>query len=219
VARPKRIAWRYLKSWFFIDFVSCIPLQYFYLTEDGGGADCEAAGDVACKDTRPPDDLRVAKVVRLLRLSKMLRLARIKKLMAKYQQSFTFHQGLGAVVVISAILFMSHLLCCFWHMLGQIGEVEDAFIGWVIKMERCNCNAGFGDCEWQPTSNATVLTPCWDDATGTGERYITSLYLVFNSLEPIYETTAEKAFALVAGVMFMPIIYGAISPGRRCHFD
>ena len=72
-----------------------------------------------------PDDLRVAKVARLLKLSKMLRLARLKKLMLKYQQSFTFNQYLGLLVVLAAITFLSHVVCCFWHMFGQIGDRQD----------------------------------------------------------------------------------------------
>ena len=192
------------------------PVQYFYL---------ETETDEDSGKSSPPDDLRVAKVVRLLRLSKMLRLARIKKLMLKYQQSFTFNQYLGVVLVLSVMMFLSHLVCCFWHMIGQMGDQESQFVGWVFKMESCNCNSGFGDCggidlalydvssdeSFELSLAAQNVTPCWTQYTAISDRYVTSLYLAFNSLEPIYETPEERGLGLVAGVVMMPIIFGAIA--------
>ena len=74
------------------------------------------------------------------------------------------------------------------------------FLGWVTKMESCNCESGVGDCagldlSWSDDPLLTIsenaaahnISPCWDEHTTISARYATSLYLAFNSLEPIYE--------------------------------
>jgi hypothetical protein len=66
----REIAVHYLRGWFAIDFVSCLPIQYISKAIEGGGSSV---------------DLSFMKAFRLLRMSKMLRLARLKRIMIKYE--------------------------------------------------------------------------------------------------------------------------------------
>jgi hypothetical protein len=77
----------------------------------------EAATGTPCEEAATTNN-RIFKVLRFMKLSKMLRLARLKKLMMKYEQSFTFNQYLGVMLINFSILFLSHLLACFWQMVG-----------------------------------------------------------------------------------------------------
>ena len=76
MANRRQIAASYLKGWFFIDFVSSLPIEYIsmlikYMAEDNGH--------------KSSVDLRFLKSVRLLRLSKMLRVARFMRMLRKYE--------------------------------------------------------------------------------------------------------------------------------------
>ena len=56
--RPKRIMWHYLRGWFLIDFVSCLPYGYvqYFLPE---GSDSNAS------------QLKAIKAVRLMKITKV----------------------------------------------------------------------------------------------------------------------------------------------------
>ena len=228
--RPKRIAMNYLRSWFIIDFPSSLPIQYFVTdysatTVSGTGpvASDEGASSVVANN-------QALKVFRLMKLSKMLRLARLKKLMLKYEQSFTFNQYLGLMVISFSILFLSHLLSCFWHMVGMMEEshCSDDVAEYGSFVKGCcdtshprhqvpgNCLKGWVQkklqngawCELDMDyvcnlSNGTYSTPI-------GTRFFTSLYYVFNSLEPVYDTDAEKIVAWFAEIV-IAFIYGALA--------
>ena len=188
--------------------------QYFVSADEAVAGECGTNATKSCdevlNDAQSPGNLRIVKVVRLLRLSKLLRLARIKRIMMKYQQSFTFNQSLGFIVVFTMIFSMLHLITCFWHMVGQEGDITSNNKGWVMKMELCDCDGGAGDCSRLDADPTVVVSPCWNSSTGNFQRYVTALYFVFNALEPIYETTEEKAFAVFAGLS-ISFIYGALA--------
>ena len=78
VADPSEIACAYVKSWFVIDFVSCLPVQYIaYWNEIQNGN----------KGTRTDENsgtFRLMKTLRLLRLGKMLRIAKFSRMLKKY---------------------------------------------------------------------------------------------------------------------------------------
>jgi hypothetical protein len=68
--RPRKIARHYLRGWFTVDFVSCLPVGYLaHFTKDQGSGG------------RP---VKSVKALRLLRLTKMLRLARLQRILSRY---------------------------------------------------------------------------------------------------------------------------------------
>eukprot|EP01050_Picozoa_sp_SAG11_P022133 SAG11_NODE_4105_length_2063_cov_1.399185_2_plen_201_part_00 len=77
--RPGEIAKAYLKSWFLLDFVSCLPTGYVEQIlraaddDDGSAAEAHGAGS----------SLKAFKVMRLLRLAKLLRLSKFKKMIKR----------------------------------------------------------------------------------------------------------------------------------------
>ena len=72
--RPKQITMHYLRGWFAIDFVSCLPLGYVeYFTS-------ESAIETSQNN--------LMKGFRLLKLSKMLRVARIRKVLMRKQSPY-----------------------------------------------------------------------------------------------------------------------------------
>ena len=104
--RPDKIAKAYLKGWFTIDFLSCLPLGYVgYFFQDNGTASAATAGSmaVAADGAKGDSTIRLLKVLRLVRLSKMLRLARLERLVGKYGQGappqmYTLELGTGIIL-------------------------------------------------------------------------------------------------------------------------
>eukprot|EP01052_Picozoa_sp_SAG31_P015667 SAG31_NODE_1013_length_10376_cov_9.342220_6_plen_224_part_00 len=100
---PRAITMNYLKSWFTIDFLSCLPVGYVQCFTKGG------------------EGLKALKTVRLLRLFKLLRLARIKRILHKYQDVFDIQAYLGLIITFFSILFAAHMMACFWYFVGTVG--------------------------------------------------------------------------------------------------
>ena len=96
-----KVTWRYLKSWFFIDFVACLS---------------SIAGTVttAAKLTRVPRILKMFRVIRLLRLVKVI------KISADVGASETvFNAGVGRILLMGACLLLStHIIGCLFHLVA-----------------------------------------------------------------------------------------------------
>jgi len=186
--RPRKIASNYLHGWFAFDFVSCLPLQYFSFS--GGKA---------------------AKALRLVRLAKMLRLAKMKRLIgARLGSRYGLTSEIfGFTMLFAAICYTAHLLTCLWYVVGTgaaasslVGGVQVEQTGWV-QVEYC-CAADespaecSGQCEDDQLSNITV-----------GERYVTSIYYVFNALEHA-TLSSERGFAVCAELT-IGLIFGSMA--------
>lgn len=146
---------RYLKSWFALDFLSCIPVNYITMA-----IEADAGGSMA-DDGEGNRNFRAFKAVRLFRLSKMLRLARIKRILSKYEdlefvRNYSSMFGLGFVIV-----FMAHILSCMWYVIGlddsQFSSSMHHQPGWVL-IEYCaeECNL----LVWSPDSNGITPASC-----------------------------------------------------------
>jgi hypothetical protein len=95
--RPRVIARHYLRSWFVLDLLACLPLQY--ILSEGGSA-------------------KTVKALRLLWLAKMLRLHRLERAIGSRLNSYGIvTQLFGIAVLTCSIVFAAHLLACFWHHL------------------------------------------------------------------------------------------------------
>ncbi len=68
VSSRSRIACMYLKSWFIIDLISCLPFDYFI-----------TSGDQGVKSTQYKDLLKLVRLPRLYRLLKMFKLTKLIK--------------------------------------------------------------------------------------------------------------------------------------------
>jgi hyperpolarization activated cyclic nucleotide-gated potassium channel 2 len=71
--RRSKVVHNYLRGWFLIDFISCLPIQYVQLViRAAQGKDINQGGGSQTK---------LLKTLRLFRLAKLLRLAKLRNLM------------------------------------------------------------------------------------------------------------------------------------------
>ena len=123
------IALRYLKGWFTIDLFSTIPID----TIVGAFINLDSSSTRSAADIKT--QLRTFKLIRGLRLLRLLKLARLfklKKLAAILDDSDFFHPAMITVFsLLFKIVFVAHMLSCFWYLVGSPESNEDQRDGWV----------------------------------------------------------------------------------------
>lgn len=199
--RPGKMALHYLKGWFFIDFISCLPVQYVACMVQ----DSEEGGEAGAQ-------VRVLKILRLARLSKMLRLARIKRIVSKWGKHVSLQQYTQVGGTCFAIVLMAHMLACVFYVMGKqtetLAETNHTNLGWVYVEdgwcapadghEHPGGNAGHQGCDVDYGVDSAFV------------EYFTSLYYVLNALEAPGTTTYERIFGIIAELM-RDIILGLVA--------
>jgi CRP-like cAMP-binding protein len=90
-----QIAWRYLQSWFLVDFVSSVPFTVLF-----------------------GDGLKSVKLIKALRLFRLMKLARIFKLevlIGRLEDSLGLSRAVFELLqVLVEVFFVGHLVACLW---------------------------------------------------------------------------------------------------------
>ncbi|CAE7532795.1 KCNH6, partial [Symbiodinium pilosum] len=123
--RPQKIAKNYLRTWFFLDFVTLIPFDMIGLT----------SGTDSLKD------LRSIKVIRVLRLLKLMRLLRSSRLTHRLEIPLSIpYQQVALFRFLLILVLACHWLACVWAMTLKI--VEDTFPQWINDIEAADLPYG-----------------------------------------------------------------------------
>ncbi|XP_061098773.1 LOW QUALITY PROTEIN: potassium/sodium hyperpolarization-activated cyclic nucleotide-gated channel 2-like [Conger conger] len=105
VLDPKRIKRKYLKTWFIVDFVSSIPVDYIFLIVEKG-MDSEVY-----KTARA---LRIVRFTKILSLLRLLRLSRLIRYIHQWEEIFHMTYDLASAVMRIFNLIGMMLLLCHW---------------------------------------------------------------------------------------------------------
>lgn len=119
----KAIAKHYIKSWFFIDFFSSIPLD-FILSSNG----TSSAYNRFLRIFRVSRIYRIIKILRLLKLIRILRSEYLSSLALKNKFDATVTRVLGFIVTLAVIV---HISGCIWYYLSSVDD--DQVNSWVIR--------------------------------------------------------------------------------------
>lgn len=112
VRSVKLIALKYLRMWFWIDFVSIFPFDVFALGES------EATGA----------ELQVLRMIRLARLLKLARIMRLSRIFKRWENSLSInYSALELSKFVTWMLVVSHWVACLWELAAV---VEDAPENW-----------------------------------------------------------------------------------------
>lgn len=107
---PKGIAMHYLKGWFIVDVLGCLPINYVLLVIDPHAASDSSAGR----------GNKVFRVLRLFKLLKLLRLARLQRIVKRYQEQFyTLASGFALAKILLVVGTIGHWLACLWFGIGS----------------------------------------------------------------------------------------------------
>lgn len=123
--RPRDVAKAYLRGWFVIDFLSCLPLSYAEYTMDDGS-------ESASRN-------KAVRLMRLFRLLKLLRLVRIKRILDRWEEEMYGVRALRIGKLIFIVLAISHWMASGWYFCGvsepRIGpDGRTMSQGWALDM-------------------------------------------------------------------------------------
>jgi hyperpolarization activated cyclic nucleotide-gated potassium channel 2 len=123
--RLGKIVVNYLSGWFLLDLFACIPFQFIFNTEGGGGGKYNKL-------------VRLARLPRLYRLLRILRVFKIMKTMKqnnnfkKYFQWFRMNPGISRMLkVLILVIFLVHLTACFWYLTAKLDDFHPDT--WVMR--------------------------------------------------------------------------------------
>nr|XP_013000938.2 LOW QUALITY PROTEIN: potassium/sodium hyperpolarization-activated cyclic nucleotide-gated channel 2 [Cavia porcellus] len=102
---PEKIKKKYLRSWFVVDFVSSIPVDYIFLIVEKG-IDSEVY-----KTARA---LRIVRFTKILSLLRLLRLSRLIRYIHQWEEIFHMTYDLASAVMRICNLISMMLLLCHW---------------------------------------------------------------------------------------------------------
>ncbi|XP_028649206.1 potassium/sodium hyperpolarization-activated cyclic nucleotide-gated channel 3 [Erpetoichthys calabaricus] len=104
---PHTIKMKYLKSWFLVDFVSSIPVDYIFLIVD-------LEPRVDSEVYRTARALRIVRFTKILSLLRLLRLSRLIRYIHQWEEIFHMTYDLASAVVRIVNLIGMMLLLCHW---------------------------------------------------------------------------------------------------------
>ena len=200
ITLPRTVAKLYLTTWFTVDFLSCLPLNYieYYDASNNPG---ELEGGKSVNKLA-----RLAKLARGARLLKILRLFRFKKLIDKYEEELYSVGAFRMLKLLLCIFAIAHWLGCAWYFFGTYyapdplsdSNETDSKEGWV-KLQFGSSHHGHSD-----------------STHGLADRYLASVYFALMTLTTVGygdihpRTNAERAYGCVAmligGFMFGTIV-------------
>lgn len=176
----------YLRTWFILDLIASLPLQYFIDNNN--------------------DDVRTMKMIRMfriIRLFKMLRIFRIFRVLARQRDNFEWMHTLAPYGVFAKqfayIFVLVHTMCCLWFLVGKSNET----LGVDSNGGVCN-PSDFGDCE-------SITWNGWaygDDIRGMKviRLYLTSFYQIWififsGAYDPKTINMSEQLFCIFAAAV------------------
>lgn len=115
VTAPGKIAGSYVRGWFLIDCPSSVPVELIELALPAGN------------DTGFLGALRFLRVFRLFRLLRLLKVEQTIALLEEYLD--TSLKAMSLVMLVSKLLFVSHLLACGWFFAGTLAGEDE--VSWV----------------------------------------------------------------------------------------
>ena len=211
-ADQKKVFVHYLKTWFLIDFLACLPINYIlYLTGTLDLPWLANQGPPGRADSGGADSIKVLKVLRLFRLTKMLRVLKLKSIADRLQDSTvyqTFLTSFKLMKLIILLLYLSHFLACFWYLIGTTDENPTPArtrYGWVSR----NYNDGtWNDYNgYSPTPLVTrYVTALFHSLTDFGMDFAeTDIEMTWISIQHIIY---EAFMAYLTGVLAGEVIVG-----------
>ncbi|XP_012595836.1 potassium/sodium hyperpolarization-activated cyclic nucleotide-gated channel 1 isoform X2 [Microcebus murinus] len=126
---PKVIKMNYLKSWFVVDFISSIPVDYIFLIVEKG------------MDSEVYKTARALRIVRFTKILSLLRLLRLSRLI-RYIHQWEENDSWGKQYSYALFKAMSHMLCIGYGAQAPV-SMSDLWITMLSMIVGATCYAMF----------------------------------------------------------------------------
>lgn len=160
----KLTAMRYLRGFFLIDFLACIP-DAFLVTLIGLFSQGTASNISLIQCGRSDGQaIRVARLQRVSRLTRLSRLGRLAKLLSFKCESPLFQyilnlRGVRVINFVGGLTWIVHLVSCGWYLCAALHDEGNYQFTWVGRWE---------------VSKYKLLLDC-----SSSEQWLTAMYFVF----------------------------------------
>ncbi|KAA0711170.1 Potassium voltage-gated channel subfamily H member 1 [Triplophysa tibetana] len=187
ISDPKLIRMNYLKTWFVIDLLSCLPYDVINAFENV--------------------DEGISSLFSSLKVVRLLRLGRVARKLDHY-----IEYGAAVLVLLVCVFGLAaHWLACIWYSIGDYEVIDEDHNtvrtdSWLYML---------GESMGMPYRFNSSGTGRWEGGPTKDSVYITSLYFTMTSLTSIGfgniapTTDGEKIFA-VAMMMIGSLLYATI---------
>ena len=180
----KRIRNAYLKTWFFIDFISSIPFDLIFVFAGNGDG-----GEMGAKA------ISINKILKFFRIFKLLRMMRLTRILARIERYAKIDPSLIRLTKLVGILVSTwHMIaCCYWYV-AMVHVNAGIDTAWVPPL-RILSSRSFSDQYAHAFFWAVVVTSGigWDISPETPSE--------------VYFTTV----AIVTGLLMYAVIIGSAS--------
>ncbi|XP_051980497.1 potassium voltage-gated channel subfamily H member 1 isoform X1 [Xyrauchen texanus] len=187
ISDPKLIRMNYVKTWFVIDLLSCLPYDVINAFENV--------------------DEGISSLFSSLKVVRLLRLGRVARKLDHY-----IEYGAAVLILLVCVFGLAaHWLACIWYSIGDYEIIDE-----VTNIVRTDSWLYLlGEAVGMPYRFNTSGTGKWEGGPSKDSVYITSLYFTMTSLTSIGfgniapTTDGEKIFA-VAMMMIGSLLYATI---------
>ncbi|XP_065348110.1 potassium voltage-gated channel protein eag isoform X3 [Cloeon dipterum] len=203
VSDPRVIRMNYLKSWFVIDLLSCLPYDVFNAFDhDEDVSNCSTSGDY--------DDNGIGSLFSALKVVRLLRLGRVVRKLDRYLEY-------GAAMLILLLCFymlVAHWLACIWYSIGRSDADNGIQYSWLWKL--ANVTQSPYSYIWSNDSNAPELV----NGPTRKTMYVTALYFTMTCMTSVgfgnvaAETDNEKIFTIcmmIIAALLYATIFGHVT--------
>ncbi|GAB6032218.1 hypothetical protein CHUAL_010860 [Chamberlinius hualienensis] len=201
VSDPKVIRMNYLKSWFVIDLLSCLPYDVFNAFDHDDDVSTCGASD---------SEDGIGSLFSALKVVRLLRLGRVVRKLDRYLEY-------GAAMLILLLCFyimVAHWLACIWYSIGRSDAENGVIYSWLWKLANVTQNP-YG----LLTSNDSLKSELINGPPRS-TMYVTALYYTmtcmtsvgFGNVAP--ETDNEKIFTIcmmIIGALLYATIFGHVT--------
>ncbi|CAF1607826.1 unnamed protein product, partial [Adineta ricciae] len=197
ISDPKRIRKTYLKSWFVIDLLACLPYDVFNAFQEAEEIDIFQ---------------RYGSIFSALKVLRLLRLGRVFRKLDNYLE----YGAAVLLLLICVFVLVAHWFACVWYTIGfregRGGPGKRMEYSWLVKMDRelhYACIDPYGN-----------LTAYESNGTCRKAAYVTALYYTMSSLTSIgfgnvaANSDNEKIFTCVMmliGSLLYATIFGNVT--------
>ena len=203
VCSHRKIAYRYMTGWFFLDVASILPFDSLTIILENTG-DAQAAADFK--------KLKIFRVIRLLRLLKLMRLVRGARILQRWENRISIRFSvLSLLKFLISTLIISHWIACLLRLTTDIemagGEGAD-HVSWMTEYTlQPGCAppksvAAGGDARFVNRGSS-----CTMDQAAAGEQYTAALYWSVMTLttigygDVVAKTQGERVLVIVCMII------------------
>eukprot|EP00913_Durusdinium_trenchii_P022055 g20725.t1 len=191
VLSPKRIAYRYLRTWFLPDLIVVLPDWFTRVVNTEGG-------DGLATAARMIKGFRAIRILRLLRLLKLQRLMNMVYDLIDSEYMFIVFTMIRLIV---AITVLNHVIACLWFLVGSL----TMYAKLVAKYRRANNQQSAlleVACRCKQVCQLTGLSP-----VNEGEfawKYLTSLHWSLTQFTPAsMDVSARNEYERVMSILVL----------------